>query len=134
MSPGSGGFLAVLLIGALLLCHGILGFAHQASCHAGCKATEPLPSSPSFYGEHGSGAAGGHAGDGPAGTQTGGHGTGGYFAVVLVLFGAASLGLLLGARKQSETAVLRPYRPRSLPAFACLPRGPTLPLLQMFRL
>lgn len=133
-SPRSGGLLAVFLVVVLLLCHGILGFAHQTSCHAVCEATDPLQSSLSIHGAHGSGEAGGHAVDGPAGAPDGGQGVDGYFAVLLALFGAALLGLLLGARGRYETIALRPHRPRSLLAFACLPRGPTLPRLQVFRL
>lgn len=123
----------MLLVGALLLCHGILGFAHQTSCHAGCESINPLSSSPLAHGGHGSGNTGGYAGDGPAGADSG-QGGGGYFAVFLVLFGAAFLGLSLGARRRHEPVVPRTYRPRFLPTFACLPRGPTLPLLQVFRL
>lgn len=134
LSSRSGGFIAVLLVGALLLCHGVLGFAHQASCHAGCEARDTIPGSLSAHDEHASGNEGGHAGAGPTDASNGGQGAGSYFAVFLVLFGVALLGLLLGARRRGEHVTLRHYRPRFLPTFVCLPRGPMLPLLQVFRL
>ena len=132
-SPRSGGSLAVLLVGVLLLCHGILGFAHQVSCHAVCEPTDPLPNSPSIHAEHGSVEASGDTEDEPAGAPDGGQAVDGYFAVLIALFGAAFL-LLLGLRGRRGSVALRLHRPRFLPTFACLPRGPTLPRLQVFRL
>ncbi len=129
LSPGSGGFLPALLIGALLLCHGVMGFAHQTSCHE-CHATDLLLSVPPAY-EHAMGDAGGHGGDDP----TSGHVFTGYFAVFLALFGAAALKLLLGgARRPARVALLRTSRPRYSTVVSSLPRGPTPPLLQVFRL
>ncbi len=122
----------MVLIGALLLCHGILGFAHQDSCHGGCEAAELVHSSTSA---HDSGHADGQEEEyGSGGAPHAGQVPGGYFAVVLALFGAVLLGLLLGVRARRRTEVLRPYRSCALPAFALLPRGPTPPLLQVFRL
>lgn len=126
-SRRSGGFLVVLLVGALLLCHGVLGFAHEISCH-GCYPSDlPANVSPAGH-EHGS--SGDTTGDDPAG----GHTFTGYFGITLALFGAI-LGLLLRARKWRWVASPRLYyRPHPLPTLARLPRGPTLPLLQVFRL
>jgi hypothetical protein len=116
----------VLLIGVLLLCHGVLGFTHQIP--HGCEAAHLLPIAASAD-EHAAGDAGGHAVEDPACE----HMFTGYFAVLLALFGAAVLGLLLGPQKRRVT-VSPPCRSLSLPAFAHPSRGPTLPLLQVFRL
>ena len=124
--PRPGGFLPVLLIGVLLLCHGVLGFTHQIP--HGCEAAHPLLIAASAD-EHVAGDAGGHAVEDPACE----HMFTGYFAVVLALFGAAVLGLLLGPQKRRVT-VSPPSRSPSLPAFAHPSRGPTFPLLQVFRL
>ena len=118
--PGSGSFLSVLLIGVLLLCHGVFGALHLV--HPCDPAEAP--------GTHHSAAQ--HSGDGPT---DGLIGCSGYFTVVLTLFGAALLGLLLGGiRKTAEVRALRPYRPRYSPVLIFLPRGPSPPLLQVFRL
>lgn len=117
-----------------MLCHGVLGFAHQTSCHGVCEATEPLTSSSPAHEAHGSGHAVGKTAADSGWASDGGQLPSVYFAVILALFGAAFLGLFLGARRRRETATANLCRPRSLPAFACLPRGPTLPLLQVFRL
>jgi hypothetical protein len=126
-SRRSGGFLTVLLVGALLLCHGVLGFAHEISCHE-CDSSDLLASVPPAGHEHG--PPGHAAGDDPAG----GHMFPGYFGIVLALFGVAALGLLPGARRWHGISSSQLYRSRPLPTFAPLPRGPTLPLLQVFRL
>lgn len=126
-SRRSGGFLTVLLVGALLLCHGVLGFAHEISCHE-CDSSDLLASVPPAGHEYG--PPGHAAGDDPAG----GHVFPGYFGIVLALFGVAALGLLPGARRWHGIPGSQLYRSRPLPAFAPLPRGPTLPLLQVFRL
>jgi hypothetical protein len=59
----AGGFLPVLLIVAVLLCDGILGFTHQVSCDA-CGPTEVLEA------HHGSATGLGEAGSGTRGTTT----------------------------------------------------------------
>ncbi len=126
----SRGLLPILLVGALLLCHGVLGFAHQTSCHGVCEITDPPTSSSPAHDAHGSGYATGQAEDVPDGGQV----SAGYFAAFLALFGVAFLGLLLGARRPCKSAAWPPYQPRYLPAFSCLRRGPSLPLLGVFRL
>lgn len=124
-----GGFLPVLLIAAVLLCHGVLGVAHLISCDA-YKSVESSGS------HHGSTTDSGGVGDG----QTGEHapcglGAIGYAAVVLVAFGVAFLGLLLAARRWRESGTLRSAFRRYFPqVFVPRPRGPTLPSLQVFRL
>lgn len=133
-SPSSrvsaGGLLPVLLIVAVLLCHGILGFAHQVLCDE-CGPAE-------VSGAHQGAAAGmggagsGHAGgnDAPVGLE--GHS---YATVVLAAIGTALLVLLLGVRRWREVPVPRSIFQRRYPPFiACRPRGPTLPFLQVLRL
>lgn len=131
-SPGLNprGLLLALLIAAVLLCHGILGFAHEVSCDA-CGPTEVAGV------HHGSAAGAVESGGGNAGDDTSGGLEGlSYAAVVLAAFGAAALlGLLLGVRRWRETGVRRLVFRRHYPqVFALLPRGPTLPSLQVFRL
>ncbi|MDQ4106129.1 MAG: hypothetical protein M3157_03005 [Actinomycetota bacterium] len=116
-----------LIIGALLLCHGMLGFAHQTSCH-GCYATDlPTDALPAY--EHAAGGVSWHGGE----DRAGGYASTEYFAVFLAQFAVAVLILLLGARGRHEAAVSRPYRSLPAPVFARLPRGPTPPFLQVFR-
>lgn len=123
-----GGLLPVLLIAAVLLCHGALGSAHQVSC-AACELT----GAPGIH--HGSvsgmGEDGGQTGDNAAG----GLGALSYAAVVIAACGVAFLGLLLAVRRWHELeargSVFRWHYP---PAVAHRPRGPTLPSLQVFRL
>lgn len=125
--PGSDSFLSVLLIGALLLCHGAFGALHLI--HP-CDPAE-VPGTHHSVAQH-SGDAGGHPGDGPT---DGLAGCSGYFAVGLTLFGATLLGLLLGRiRKTAEVRALRPCRPRYSPVLIFFPRGPSPPILQVFRL
>lgn len=122
-----GGFLPVLLIGALLLCHGVLGFTHEMS--RGCDGPHPMViAAPT--GGHAADHSGGHGTEDPAC----GHTLTAYFAVVLALFGAAFLGLLLGAQKRRRDSGSPPRGPYPSPTTAHLPRGPTVPLLQVYRL
>jgi hypothetical protein len=130
----SGEFLAVLLVEALLLCHGVFGFAHEISCHE-CDPPDLLASMSQAGHEHGSEHPIGHeAGQATGDDPVGGHAFAGYFGIVLALFGVVVLGLLPDARSWRRDASPRLYRPCLLPALARLPRGPTLPLLQVFRL
>lgn len=112
------------------MCHGVFGFAHEISCHE-CASTDLLASMSQAGSEHGLEHSAGHAsGDGPAG----GVAFVGYFGVVLALFGVAVLWLLRGAWRRDWDAFARLYRSRPSPASSRLARGPTLPLLQVFRL
>ena len=124
---GPGGFLPVLLIGALLLCHGVLGYAHEMS--RGCDGPHPMQTA-TAAGEHAAGHTGGHGTEDPAC----GHTLTAYFAVVLALFGAAFLGFLLGAQERQRAVVSPARRSFPLSGIAYLPRGPTLPFLQVYRL
>lgn len=133
-SRRSGGFLAVLLVGALLLCHGVFGFAHEISCHE-CASTGLLAGMAPTGHEDGPDRQAGHAaGHSAGGDPAGGHAFAGYFGIALALFGMAVLGLLRGTQRRYGDVFAPLYRTRSLPASARLPRGPTLPLLQVFRL
>lgn len=130
----SNDFLAVLLVGALLLCHGVFGFAHEISCHE-CDPPDLLASMAQASHEHGSEHPVGHAsGQATGDDPVGGHAFAGYFGIVLALFGVVVLGLLLGSRILRRAASPLLYRPPPLPVLARLPWGPTLPLLQVFRL
>ncbi len=112
------------------MCHGVFGFAHEISCHE-CASTDLLASMAPSGHEHGPDSSVGHeTGDDPAG----GHAFAGYFGIALALFGVMVLGLRRGARRRYGSAIPPLHRARPLPAFARLPRGPTLPLLQVFRL
>ena len=123
-------FLAVLLIVAVLLCDGILGFAHQVSCEA-CGPTEVSGShhgSAAGLGETGSG----HAGDDDAASGLEGHS---YVAIVLAALGTTLLVLLLGVRKWRGASTSRSILRRRHSSFIThRPRGPMLSSLQVLRL
>lgn len=124
------GFPPVLLIVAVLLCHGILGFAHQVSCDA-CGPTEVSGV------HHGSTAGMSETGSGHTGNDDASDGMEAlsYAAVVLAAIGTALLALLLGVRKWRETSAPRSiFSPHYPPFITRLPRGPTLPSLQVLRL
>lgn len=123
-----GGLLPMLLIMAVLLCHGVLGSLHQVSCHA-CEAAQPQIMHQGSIAET-DGAAHGVAGDGQAGSLGGTA----YAAVLITLLGAAILGLIGIARAWLEVPVSRaPWR-RLVPTSPHRQRGPSLPSLQVFRL
>ncbi|QYJ16340.1 hypothetical protein Rxycam_02173 [Rubrobacter xylanophilus DSM 9941] len=104
-----------LLVGvALLLCHGVLGSLHL------------LPSEPLVM-QHASGHVHHQEGHCPGGED--------YPAVLLTVFLGAAAVCLLWARRERTEDPGRPeaaYRPPRTGAF--LPRGPTLPRLQVFLL
>ena len=116
---------AALLAVALLFCHGALGALHQASTwpaeHAGVQHHAPA-AAPSTA-EHHAGHHGGpvvHAD---------------YAAVLVVVLLGAALALLLGGFSARGTVVSpRVFGRVFLPLFLRAPRGPTLSLLQVFRL
>jgi hypothetical protein len=127
---GAGGFLPVLLIVAVLLCDGILGFTHQVSCDA-CGPTEVSGT------HHGSATGLGEAGSGHTGNDdaSGGLENHSYAAIVLAAIGTALLVLLLRVRRWRETSPSRSTFRRHYPPFIThRPRGPTLPSLQVLRL
>lgn len=131
-SPGTSAskLLPALLITSVLLCHGVLGFAHQVSC----DACGPVEFSEVHHGVVvGVGEAGsGHTGENGASGELEGLS---YAAVMLAAIGMALLVLLLGVRRWREASTPRSIFRRHYPPFIThLPRGPTLPSLQVLRL
>jgi hypothetical protein len=127
--PGSSGLargkvLALLLVGALLLCHGVYGVAHLCSASPVTAYQDHEYSSPTEIGmavhdEH------------PACHLEGAE----YFAVLFAAFLGLVLGLLLkGARPYGKVATSFALDLRLRPCASYLPRGPTLTVLQVFRL
>ena len=118
---------SVLLIGTLLLCHGVFGALHLM-----CDPLEWCAGAAEHAAEHQTAAGAGDAHEHPTGHDV----STAYFAVVaLGLLGlilkllpkcAAGVQLWLGTR---WTAVLR-----RVPAVLRPPPTPTLPVLQVFRL
>ena len=115
---------ALLLVGTLLLCHGVFGVLHL------CSTTPTAPTHqthehPSVTDE----TAAGH--EHPACHLTGGE----YFVVLFTAFLGLVLGLLKGTRLWGRVASFRPSKPYLPPLVSHPPRGPTnLPVLQVFRL
>jgi hypothetical protein len=122
--------LAILcLVGALLLCHGLFGALHL------CSTTEPAASADSHltHDHHASSEAGANTNEHPLCHLL--HAAA-YYAVFLAAFLWLVFGLLLlkGARLWStSTAPAASFR-RFEPVVLHPPRGPTLPVLQVFRL
>jgi len=120
-----GRLLALLLVGSLLLCHGVFGILHLCS-----------DSSAPIHQDHEhlpliDGAVGAH--EHPSCHLTGAE----YFAALLTTFLGLILGLLLkGVRLyRAIIAAPRPSDPYSPLVIFHPPRGPTtLPILQVFRL
>jgi hypothetical protein len=122
--------LAILcLVGALLLCHGLFGALHL------CSTTEPAASADSHltHDHHASSEAGANTNEHPLCHLL--HAAA-YYAVFLAAFLWLVFGLLLrkGTRLWStSTAPAASFR-RFGPVVLHPPRGPTLPVLQVFRL
>lgn len=119
-ASGPGSFYVVLVVVALLFCHGAFGYAHQlppVDAHTAHVAHEA--------GVHQSGSDQ---------TADGLHLGGAYFAtLLLLLFGTSLLlggGVSVGAKLPAPTLWVGGHKIWRLPP----PRGPTLPLLQVFRL
>ncbi len=123
LSRSRSALLALLLAGALLLCHGVYGAMHlcpslQAPAHQGHEHPA-METGMTTHDEH------------PACHLTGTE----YFAVLLTAFLGLLLGLLLkGARSWVSVAAPLAVGRRSPPVILHPPRGPTLPALQVFRL
>lgn len=116
-----GRLLALLLVGAILVCHGVFGALHLCSSpqtHLHQEHVHPAV-------EEGMGA---HDEDSSC------HALGAdYFAVLLTAF--LVLGLLLeGARSWISVVAPSTVGRRFTPVVLHPPRGPTLPVLQVFRL
>jgi hypothetical protein len=117
--------LALLLVGTLLLCHGVLGVLHL--CSTPTAPTHQTHEHPSIAEE----TVAGH--DHPVCHLMGAE----YFAVLFTAFLGLVLGLLLkSARLWGRVASFRPSKPYLPPLLVSHPpRGPTnLPVLQVFRL
>jgi hypothetical protein len=122
--------LAILcLVGALLLCHGLFGALHL------CSTTEHAASADSHltHDHHASSEEGAYTNEHPVCHLL--HAAA-YYAVFLAAFLWLLFGLLLlkGVRVWStNTAPAASFRQFG-PVVLHLPRGPTLPVLQVFRL
>ena len=126
---GKGRLAILCLVGALLLCHGLFGALHL------CSTTEHPASADSHltHDHHASSEAGANTTEHPVCHLL--HAAA-YYAVFLAAFLWLVFGLLLlkGARLWStSTAPAASFR-RFEPVVLHPPRGPTLPVLQVFRL
>jgi len=139
--------LALLLAGALLICHGLLGASHVLAHDEGSPTSigEASATGDHQISHHAvaedvlAGHASGHAVVGqPAGGEGASvphMGAADYFAVLLVLAGVALLGALLGGvRALARGEASRVFRPHQRFDVRSLARGPSPPLLQVFRL
>jgi hypothetical protein len=136
-------FGALLLATTLLFCHGLFGASHVLA-RDGASQPATKPAVQEQVAAHGASAGhdlAGHAQSGPAsgGVEAPGHHAGfaaDYFAVLLVLVGAAALGVLrLVVRAPVRGEIPRVFGPRRRFAGGLpLPRGPSPPLSQVFRL
>lgn len=125
LAAGRGRLVAALLVVALILCHGALGALHQAPSwpaeHAGGHhaAAAATPGAVNHHAEHHVGLV----------SHTD------YAAVLFVVLFGAVLVLLSGRFYAGGLAIAhRLFGRIFLPLPLLLPRGPTLPLLQVFRL
>lgn len=122
-----------VLIWALLLCHGAFGALHEV---AGPVVADTAPAALSA-GKHDTAhhVSGHHGGAGHEEDQAN-HASAEYFAVLLGTFlGGLALWTLLRNLPRRDGTSSATWRSRvTSPAVFSLPRGPTLPLLQVFRL
>jgi hypothetical protein len=118
-ASGPSGFYVVVVVVALLFCHGALGYAHQL----------PPADATAAHAAH---AEGGHQPD-PDGGAAGSHLADAYFAtLLLLLFGTSLLlgGISVGAKLPAPASWMGGHKVRKLHP----PRGPTSSYLQVFRL
>ena len=122
------GYVVVLVIAALLACHGVLGAQHQAS-HQGAHSSSPVAVSAVEHAgyQHPAAETLQQQGDAPV--------TVSYAGVLLALsLGAAAL-LLAGTGNRLESICINPVVTRAVRrTYPHPPRGPTLALLQVYRL
>jgi hypothetical protein len=130
-------FLALLLAGALLLCHGVYGASHQV--FSTLPAEQPQHSHASqaeHINMHDAGGVGEQHPTEHQGGDSGGHlGHVAYAAALLTIsLRAVLLWLLSGTRTWIRNVV--PSLPERVfqPVFLSPPRRPALPLIQVFRL
>lgn len=112
--------LPLLLVATVLFCHGVYGYSHQLQVDSPASAM-------SMEGHHSP----------MDGESSGGHvmTAGNYFAAFLVaFFGAALLLRVWSTGPLPRLAGIPPFERRSQTTFLHPPRGPTTPLLQVFRL
>jgi hypothetical protein len=117
--------LPLLLVGALLLCHGVFGPLHLV-----CASPECVEGAAHPAGHHSAAGTMGHAHENPVGHAT----SADYFAVV-----AGLLGLLVGSLRTGTWTKERPGSRRAIRSFrehrVFRPaRAPTSRVLQVFRL
>ncbi len=125
MKPLSVKNLSVLLAGTLLLCHGLFGVAHLVCDPPRCLAAEHAA-------EHQDAQAGTAAGERE---HSAGHGTATeYFAVLAGLLGLLVDLLPKGVASRVGIPACQPPVVRREPTVFCPARGPTPPVLQVFRL
>jgi hypothetical protein len=125
------GLVTVVLAVALLLCHGALGAHHQA--HQSSSGDLEQASGHASH-EHDRGAHGVGAGGHSEGYERGCSSCVAYFAVLLVVSLGALLWLLSGVRSWTSIAATLLSPLRFVSPLPQLPRGPVLPVLQVFRL
>ena len=128
LRPTSDRLLALLAIWALLLCHGVFGALHLIPD----PVLQPIAAGEHATTHHHSHAHGGAPEERPVPHHTDAE----YFAVLLgTLLGALYLWLpLLNDRRCDETSSAWRFVSSPPATFSNLPRGPTLPLLQVLRL
>ncbi len=123
LSRSKSTFLTLFLVGTLLLCHGVFGALHLCS-------TVPVPVHHDHH-EHPSSVEEGMG----AHEHLVCHAMTDYFAVLFTALLGLVLGLLLkGARSRATVAAPIISGRRYAPVVLHPPRGPTLPVLQVFRL
>jgi hypothetical protein len=124
------GLLAILLVGALLLCHGAYGALHQMH-QISCAAGLPAADHPSHDHGHGGGDAQ-HPGEA---SSEGCLGNVAYAATLLLISLGALLWPLNGGRAWVKVPASSPLMRPFPPLVRDEARGPPLPaLLQVFRL
>jgi hypothetical protein len=126
------GLLALLLVGALLLCHGAYGAQHQFHQTSGTALLPTAEQSPHAPHAHTHGAEDGKH---PDATGEGCLGCVPYAATLLVIFlGTAAVWFSSTSRGWSRGAAASPSLVRLFPPGVLhQARGPTLPALQVFR-
>ncbi len=125
------GLLTLVLVVALLLCHGALGAHHQV--HQASTGDLERASGHASH-EHDRGAHGVGAGGHSEGCESDCSSCVAYFAVLLVVSLGALLWLLRGARSWTSIAASLLSTLQFVSPVPQPPRGPVLPLLQVFRL
>jgi hypothetical protein len=122
------GILVLVVVVGLILCHGVYGAAHQV--HQAPGATDHRHGAGHAAHGDGSGAVGGHQGA----YDEGSFGCVAYAASLVVVSIGAVLCLLRGGPPWDEDNAARLLPVRGPGSVLHPARGPTLPVLQVFRL